>query len=120
MPTTTKKVCSIIPVARPRINFKAVLKSCDKLVTITKIISGPGVNAKIPEARIKLKTSLTDNKRNYFSILSTCSPSNSHNGICFSSGIFINLNAMPSSVMRLASASTLRLKFSLIIISNIQ
>jgi hypothetical protein len=50
-----------MPVHKPRINLKAVLKPFPRLVTRTKILSGPGVKAKIIDARIKEVISVNDN-----------------------------------------------------------
>ena len=50
-----------MPVARPNMNLNAVLKPLPRLVTITNILSGPGVNASIVDASIKDKTSVNDN-----------------------------------------------------------
>ncbi len=61
IPTTIRNVCKTMPVARPNINLKAVLKPLPRLVTITNILSGPGVNASIVDASINDKTSVNDN-----------------------------------------------------------
>jgi len=50
-----------MPVTRPNINLNAALKPLPRLVTITNILSGPGVNASIVEASINDKTSVNDN-----------------------------------------------------------
>ncbi len=69
MPNTIKKVCKIIPVAKPKTNLKAVLKPCDKLVTSTNMMSGPGVIAKIADANKKLRLSDNVNKNLFFYLI---------------------------------------------------
>ncbi len=50
-----------MPVHKPKMNLNAVLKPLARLVTTTKMLSGPGVNAKMVDARIKVVISVKDN-----------------------------------------------------------
>ena len=49
-----------MPVQRPKMNLTEVLNPWPRLVTTTKILSGPGVNAKTTDAMIKVTISERD------------------------------------------------------------